>query len=150
MIARAVTNSTCLITLHRIGRIEILQASFPEVHAPRAVLDEFGEELPWIIPRIPENSNLVRALELQVDHGEAEAIAVAVETADAVVVLDDKKARRIAMAMRLQVIGTVGMLLRAKRLALIPSVRPILEALKEAGFHMSVQLLQEALRLARE
>jgi len=64
--------------------------------------------------------------------------------------LDDKKARRIARQIGLQVIGTVGVLLRAKREGVIAAIQPILAALQEAGFRMSDGLYAETLRLAGE
>lgn len=62
-----------------------------------------------------QNLAHVATLKTQVDEGEAEAIALAMELGDVFVILDDRKARQLALQLNLKVIGTVGMLLRAKR-----------------------------------
>lgn len=66
------------------------------------------------------------------------------------VILDDKKARRVARQAGLTVIGTLGVLLRAKRRGVVPTVGPPLTALQKAGFRMTRALYDEALRLAGE
>jgi predicted nucleic acid-binding protein len=73
---RAVTNSTCLIGLERIERLDILSRVFDTVFAPPAVA----------------NPSVVIALRTQMDEGEAEAIALALELDNVLLILDDKKA----------------------------------------------------------
>jgi predicted nucleic acid-binding protein len=96
------------------------------------------------------NSSVVTALRTQMDEGEAEAIALALELEDVLLILDDKKARRVAQQMGMKVIGTVGMLLRAKRQGVIAEVKPLLLKLTEADFRISQGIIQEALRLSGE
>lgn len=64
--------------------------------------------------------------------------------------LDDKKARRIAQEMGLEILGTVGMLLRAKRQGIVPTIKPILDDLERVDFRISIALRQRALELAQE
>lgn len=144
------TNTTCLIGLERIGQLDILPQVFPVVFAPLAVMAEIGIEVSWLRVTAVNNPAVVAALRTQIDTGEAEAIALAIELGDVVVILDDKKARRVASQIGLRVIGTVGMLLRAKRLGVIASVLPLLQALDEADFRIADALRQNALRLAGE
>ena len=70
------------------------------------------------------------------------------ELGDVFIVLDDKKARRIAKQLGLKVIGTVGLLLRAQK-GKVTEIKPILDALQEVDFRISDTLYQEALRLAK-
>jgi predicted nucleic acid-binding protein len=144
-----VTNSTCLISLERIGYLQLLADLFEPVVIPPKVQEEFASSVAWLQLKVPRNSALITALSHIVGPGEAEAIALAVED-QTLLILDDLKARRWAKRLGVRVIGTVGVLLQAKRQHLIPSVRPLLEALKSAGFHMSSGLEEEALRLAGE
>lgn len=145
-----VVDSACLIALERIGRLDLLPAVFSEVLAPPAVRDEFGRSLPWVTFR-PISSELpVTSLRTQLHRGEAEAIALAAESGSHLILLDDKKARRIAREVGLRPIGTVGVILRAKREGIIPACKPLLDALVGAGFHLSESFYQEALRLAGE
>jgi uncharacterized protein len=146
----AVTNSTCLISLDRIEKLEILRASFEQVLIPPEVLEEFGTEPSWVIVRPVVNTRLIQALRFRVDRGEAAAIALAAETPQAVVVLDDRKARVTAQGLSIPIIGTVGLLLRAKLLGILTEVRPVIDELAVAGFHLSVTLRRKALELASE
>ena len=84
-----------------------------------------------------------------VDNGEAEAIALASERQQRIV-LDDRRARELAHRMGLKVIGTVGILVRAKRAGLLTWINPVLNELIEKGFRLSDDLRREALRLAGE
>ena len=65
-------------------------------------------------------------------------------------VLDDLKARKKAKSLWLAVIGTVGIILRAKQRGLIPSAKPALERLRGAGAHLSDVLVKRAIELAGE
>ena len=76
-----VTDTSCLIALDRIGQIDLLPALFV-VHAPPAVVDEFGRRPPWLhVAPAPDRAR-VEALLKRVDRGEAEAIALAEAYAD--------------------------------------------------------------------
>lgn len=146
----AVTNSTCLIGLERIKRLDILPQVFSTVTTPTAVSTEVGFEADWLTVRPVQNLALVATLKTQVDEGEAEAIALAMELGDVFVILDDRKARQLALQLNLKVIGTVGMLLRAKRNGIITEIKPLLAALNQADFRISEALIQNALRIAEE
>jgi len=61
-------------------------------------------------------------------------------------ILDDRKARQLALQLNLKVIGTVGMLLRAKGKGIITEIKPLLAALNQADFRIS-PLIQNALRI---
>jgi len=144
-----VVDSTCLIGLEKIGRLDLLPHLFQPVHAPPEVESESGFTPAWLGIEIPSNPALVSALKVMVDDGEAEAIALALER-NCRIVLDDRKARDLAQRMGLKVIGTVGILVRAKRAGLLPWVNPLLNELTEKGFHLSEELKREALRIAGE
>jgi predicted nucleic acid-binding protein len=72
----AVTNSTCLIGLERIERLDILPQVFSTITIPTAVAAEVGIEADWLIVRTVQNLAVVTTLKTQVDSGEAEAIAL--------------------------------------------------------------------------
>jgi uncharacterized protein len=130
---QAVTNSTCLIALERIGQLELLPKVFATVFAPPAVQLELGTIVDWLNIKDVSNPALVIALKTQLDEGEANAIALAMELGDVFVILDDKKARNIAQQMGLKVIGTIGMLLRAKKQGVISELTPLLNDLQRVG-----------------
>lgn len=150
MSENAVSNSACLIALGRIGRLDLLSKSFETVNIPPAVQSELGRNIKWLIVKSVQNKAVVNSLKTQLDDGESEAIALAMELGDVFIVLDDKKARRIAKQLGLKVIGTVGLLLRAKKKCIVTEIKPILDALQEVDFRISDTVYQEALRLAEE
>jgi predicted nucleic acid-binding protein len=84
------------------------------------------------------------------DRGEAEVIALAQELGSDLVLIDERLARRHAKRLGLKLTGTLGVLLRAKRLGLIPSVSPSIEQLLEGGIRLSDSVISEALSLAGE
>ena len=144
-----VVDTTCLIGLERVGRLDILQALFDPVIVPPAVAREFGTPLPWLQVEAPTNHALVSALKMLVDEGEAEAVALASELRHTVV-LDDSRARAAARNLGLKVVGTIGILLKAKRGGVIPAIQPVIGDLELNGFYLSDALREEALRLAGE
>ena len=144
-----VCDSTCLIGLERIQRLNLLPELFGEVFVPPAVAGEFGSAFSWLKVRPPADANYVAALKLQLDDGEAEAIALAKEL-NAVVVLDDLPARRAAKMQNQPCVGLVRLLLLAKTEGKLMAVRPAIESLRAAGFFMSDALAAEVLQLARE
>ena len=145
----AVVDSACLIGLERIGHLDLLPALLEPVMAPPAVGLEFGPLPPWMIVRAPVDVGMVAALRLVVDAGESEAIALAYETGTRIL-LDDRKAREAARRLGVPVTGTVGLLLKAKQSAVIPAIRPLLDALDTNQFRIGEALRSEALRLAGE
>lgn len=74
-----VADSTCLIGLDRIGRLELLSAVFDPILISPEVEREFGRTLPWLRVEAPANHALVASLKMLVDDGEAEAISLAYE-----------------------------------------------------------------------
>ncbi len=150
MIERAVTNTACVIALERIERLDFLPRVIAQVFAPPAVRSELRTAVPWLTVQAPTNIPLLTLLTTQLGAGEAGAIALALELGDARVILDDKKARGLARGVGLTVIGTLGVLLLAKRQGMLPRIEPLLAALREAQFHMSPALYREVLRLADE
>ena len=159
-----VANASVLIGLSAIERLSLLQARFPDgIGVPEAVWREVvegGGDRPgahavhtagWIHRRPVQNSAWVRLLRAELDEGEAEAIVLAYEMGAGVVLLDERDARRTAERMGLRVLGTVGILVWAKRTGRVESLRTDLDALVGRGrFRLSQALRDRALREAGE
>ncbi len=79
---QAVTNSTCLIGLERIEQLDILPQVFSTITIPTAVQAEVGISADWLTIRTVQNLAVVATLKTQVDEGEAQAIALAMELGD--------------------------------------------------------------------
>lgn len=153
-----------LIGLSTIGQISLLLRRFPEgILVPTAVWREVVEggagqpgaaevaAARWITVQAVNDVARVSLLRAELDEGEAEAIALAWETGLRPVLLDEKDARRAARRLELPVLGTVGVLVWARRAGLISSLREQLEALQtQARFRLGRQVYEEALRVVGE
>lgn len=150
-----------LIALSLLDHLQVLQRLYPRVLVPRAVLDEVlagGSERPgcqailgadWFEP--VEEVELDPLLAAELGAGEAAVIASAYKIGARLVLLDDRKARRIAVgAYKLRVKGSAGVLVAAKRAGLIPAVRPLLDAMRDRGYYLSQRLVDEATSEAGE
>jgi uncharacterized protein len=147
--APAVSDSACLISLSRIERLNLLPQLFGAVLILPAVAQETNIQADWLQVQAPQNKSLLRLLYSVVDAGEAEAIALASET-EHLLIIDDRKGRLWAQRLGVSVIGTIGVIVRAKREGYLESVRAVLEELQAIGFYLTPRLMNEALRLARE
>ena len=110
---------------------------------------EFGKKFSWLQTENLTSSLLVAALRLSVDAGEAEAIALASEKS-CLLISDDKQARAAAKRLGATVIGTVGVLVRAKQNGVVSAIKPILDDLELNNFFISRALREEALKLVGE
>ena len=146
-----ISDTSCLIILNKIGELDLLRQLYNTVTITHDILLEYGEQLPdWIEVQQAKDQYRQQLLEMQIDKGEASAIALALETADSTVILDDWKARKLAERLGLSVTGTLGVIIRAKNNGLIPSIKPYLEIIRETNFRISEELEQIALKEANE
>jgi len=145
----AILDCSCLIGLERVGLLDMLPRLLDPIFAPPAVVGEFGSLPGWLTEQAPLDLGMVAALNLMVDPGEAEAIALAYEMKHRLI-LDDLKAREAAQRLGIAMTGTVGLLLKAKQAGIIPALRPVLDSLDSNRFRISSSLRAEALLLAGE
>lgn len=150
MSLQAAVDSTCLIGLERNQQLDFLPKLFTRAYVPPVVVAELGHSVEWLIVKEVSNKALLKALSTQLGAGESAVIALATEVRNAVAVLDDKKARRVAREMGLRMMGTIGLLVKAKLEGVVSQLGPLLGDLDGAGFHLSPELHREALRLAGE
>jgi hypothetical protein len=151
--AAVVADTSPLIALLQIGHLSILKSLFIEVQIPPAVALEAAPSLPerpsWLLVREltePIGSDILRA---SLGRGESETLGLAFEVRAELVILDDRPARRLAIGLGLPV-GTMGVLLRAKRTGIIPAVQPLVEQLLRAGFRLSPAIRERVLTDAGE
>src|SRR5438132_6652645 len=110
-----ISDTSCLIALERIQRLEILKDVFSEIITTKEVKREFGKPLPkWIVIKNAKDSRKKMELTNLLDAGEASAIALVLETKNTLLIIDEKKGRRIARELKIAVIGTLRVLLFAK------------------------------------
>ena len=148
---KVISDTSCLIVLSRIGRLNLLKDMYGEIWIPEKGGEEFGEPLKtWIRIKKVRNRKAVRILELHLDPGESEVIALGLETEDPLLILDDNKARNSAKNLRLKITGTLGIILKAKKKKIITSVSEIIEDLVRENFRISDEVKRELLKLAKE
>lgn len=154
-----VSNASPLINLSRIGRLDLLSQLYDELTVPEAVWREVvleGTEQPgakdierasWIGVQSVTNRELVLALRQELDGGEAEAIALALQVRAEFLLMDERLGRETALHMGVRCIGLIGVLVEAKRRGLVSEIRPMLAALRDvAGFWVSEALYQRVLQ----
>src|ERR1043166_2389141 len=139
-----VSNTTPFQYLHQISQLDLLPRIYRQVNVPQAVRDELlvgqakGINVPSVDALTWVSVEGVSAVDLQrvpagLDAGEREAIALALGKADPLLIVDDAAARRCVTTLGIPFTGTLGLLVKAKRLGLIPTVRACLDPLEPAG-----------------
>jgi predicted nucleic acid-binding protein len=139
-----VTNASPLIALANAGALDLLEKLPAQLVVPEAVVEEIlaGPDDParrvlasgWGLRRTATVPEIVS--EWGLGKGESAVLALAVEL-DATAALDDRSARRCAKALGVSVIGTFGVIVRAKRRGLIPAAQPVMRAVVSAGLYYS-------------
>ncbi len=147
-----ISNTSCLIILDNIDRLDILQKLYQAIHLTEEVAQEFGKPLAnWMKVDVVQDKNYLRILNASVDLGEASTIALAVQMpGESVMILDDLKARKLAKQLNLKYTGLLGILLKAKQQNIITSVSDILAQFRQVNFRFSEKLETEVLKLAGE
>ncbi len=156
-----ISDTSPLQYLAQIGLLHILPALAGHIIVPQAVMEELaqgraaGLSLPdptvieWMSIRRPVGSSAL-ALVTDLGPGETQTLLLALESQDALVILDDALARRIAQSRGIRVIGTLGLLLEAKRAGHVPLIRPCLDQLDMLRFRLASHTREAVLKLARE
>jgi predicted nucleic acid-binding protein len=146
-----ISDTSCFIILSKIRELELLQQLFGNIVTTPQIAAEFGETLPdWVEIISVQDKHKQQLFELQVDYGEASALALALEIENSSVIIDDYKARRLAQTLNIAYTGTIGIIILAKQKGIISSIKPILEKIKETNFRISADLELQALIQAQE
>jgi predicted nucleic acid-binding protein len=156
-----ISNTSPLLYLHQVGRIDLLQSLYGRVHIPLAVKKELhaGAELGIAVPDTgalewlevrPLRDTTLLPVVIDLGSGEAEAIALAIGHPGSLLILDDSLGRRIAHLNKVTYTGTLGVLVKAKSRGLLPLVSPVIEALRKTTMHLTQSLVEMILREAGE
>lgn len=155
-----VVNNTPLVALWSLGRLDLFPNLFGEIWVPPSVHEEFlaadsavrradVEDASWlqVVPLAEPRRALAH---VGLDRGEAEVLALSEERDARLVVIDERRARRIARRMGFNLTGTMGVLLLAKEEKRLDSVSDAIASLEAAGLHLSRRLVARVLELAGE
>jgi len=137
-----VSNTTPISNFLNLGQMEILKTIFKELHVPKAVYSEieayFSGDDQWqrcldegfIIRAEIQTSPKIKELMVHLHMGEAEALCLCIENNAKLCLLDDKDARIIARLNNIPISGTLGVLMKAKKMGIIESVKELMDRLR--------------------
>ena len=158
-----VSDTSPVLNLARIGRLDLLQLLYHQVLIPSSVYRELTTSkkdlppavdlasLPWLIVAAAKDQDRVRELREELDPGEAEAIVLAIERRAELLLVDERRGRRTATAAGLTVTGLLGVVARAKQAGLIDLAKPVLdELIHVARFWIGPELYAEVLAQLEE
>lgn len=155
-----VSNATQIIAFSRINSLDLFQQITGTITIPQEVEKELYEhgkkDVPalsrsnWIKVRKVKSQADVALLLPSLDKGEAEVIVLSKELGAGLVIIDELTARKVAIMMGLPIIGTVGLLIHAKRTGLIKKVKPLLDDMVRHGIRYKENFYREALKSVNE
>lgn len=158
-----VVNSTPLIALFKVGKLDLLQKLFGEILIPEAVFRELTEkgkdklgakeikDAKWIKSKEIQNKVAKKFLLSELDEGESEVIILAEELKADLVVMDERAGITIIDGrLKIEVIETIGVLSIAKELRLISEIKPLLDEMRAKGIWIDGEIYSIALKDARE
>ena len=143
---KVVSNASPLINLARIGRLDLLQQLYGELLIPEAVWQEVvvdgsgqpGAEIiksaAWIKINTVVNVQLVQSFRQDLDSGEAEAIALALEVSADLLLMDERFGREIAEYFEVRYSGLIGVLVEAKHKKLISEIKTLLAVCRRGKY----------------
>ena len=156
---KVIVNSTPVIGLANIGKLDVLRQMYGTITIPQAVFDEIkspsvqrqvNANRDWIVVEQINDASQKQMYRAKLHAGEVEVMILAQEKKADLVILDDNAAKKTAKFLGLRVIGTLGILVLAKKRGYIKEVSPVLDALKRDGFFVSGDLCDLVLRQADE
>ncbi|HAS17965.1 MAG TPA: DUF3368 domain-containing protein [Nitrospiraceae bacterium] len=148
-----VSNSSCLIVLDKLGKLELLERLYTKITIPKAVKDEVfkGKSIPgWIGVVNIKQPIAPRILERNLGYGESEAISLSLELNTDLLIVDDLAARKVAVELGINITGVIGILLEAKKKGLVQNLKYYLDKMQKHDFRISKAAYDLALELAKE
>lgn len=146
-----ISDTSTLILFHKIDELNLLHKVYEELITTPEIAEEFGERLPdWIKVQTVSDKKYQEFLETQIDYGEASAIALATEYEDVLLLLDDLKARKLATRLKFKITGTLGVIHKAKQMAIIDNVKSLIDKLLLTDFRVADNIIEEILKLNNE
>lgn len=152
-----IADTTPIITLMKLGRLDLLERLFGIVTVPNAVYEELVENSKYSVEaQIIVKCSFLKRCEVSdrqsikilrevvgLDAGESEAIALAEETVADLLIIDERKGRRVAKQMELKITGTIGILLQAFDCQMISKTEILIyaEQLRKSNIRISESLL---------
>ena len=150
---KIICDSSVLIALDEVGSLHILKDLYKEILIPKAVKNEvFGRrDLPNFVKCIEIKEPIAfKVLESNLQAGESEAICLCEEIDANLLIIDDLEGRRVAERLGINITGTLGVLLLAKKEKIIDAIKPLLDDIISHDFRVADELYKEILKIAGE
>ena len=145
-----IADTSCHIIYDKIGQFEILQKTFVDLMVTKEVAEEFGDLPNWVtIKEVTDKSQYLQLSE-NLGKGEASSITLALEFDDSLLIIDEKKGRKVAKDLRIEIIGSLGILIKAKEKGVIKSVKEVLALIDETDFRISQTIREKVLKESGE
>jgi len=145
-----VSDTSCLILFYKIGEFDFLKKVFGKLHITETVQKEFNQPIPDWIEIVEPTTDLQKGLSSYLDKGEASAIALASEHENSLLIIDEIKGRKAAKEMGINVTGSLGVLVAAKKKGHIQAVKPLIEKIQKTNFRISEELIERVLENVNE
>lgn len=141
-----ICDTSCLILFDKIKQLPLLKSLYDRICVTPEIAHEFGNVLPnWIIIKTAENQELQQALIKILGVGESSAIALSFDLPGALVALDDLKARKVAISLKMKITGSLGILVKAKERGYVQKLSPILQQVQQMNFRVSDNIIRKIL-----
>ncbi len=156
-----ISNTSPLVYLHQVERIELLRDLYRKVTVPPAVETELRRgaaigyptpdlsTLPWVRVHPLTDRSLLPVI-ADLGSGESEAIALGLANPGCLVLLDDALGRKIAGRRGLAFTGTLGVLVKSKKIGLLSRIAPVIDNLRRTTMYLSPELITAVLQEAGE
>jgi len=152
-----IADSSALITLSIVDKLDILEKLFGEVYIPKAVYEETIKKNKQEANRLKDFSQgKIKDISTKINFnislgkGESEAIILYKEVEADFLLCDDKKAKNFAKSFNINVIGSFGVLLKAKEKGLISEIAPLIDIIKNSDIYLSDSASELILKVAGE
>lgn len=146
-----IADTSCFILLSKINEIGLLRLPGRNVLTTPIITQEFKKSLPeWIEIINPPEDKIEIIIRMNLDRGEASAMALAMNIERSILIIDDLKARKVADKLNLRYSVTLGLILRAKQEGILPAIKPVIEKIDTTDFRIDKHLLQSVLIQAGE
>jgi len=140
----AIADTSVLIAFEKLNLLSALCTVYDDLYLTRAVYNEFSNQLPncFSIKKAPPSLTSFLIYEMRLGLGESETIALS-HYMGIRALIDDLKARKVALSLGCQISGSIGVLYRMEKEGVITSAYNKIILLKDIGFHVSDNLLNK-------
>ena len=149
-------DSSAIITLAIVNKLELLEKLYNNFYVPQAVYDEvtkvdkpYNDRLKNFLKTKVKRVNL-KLNKSSLGLGELEAIALYKELNANVLLIDDNHAKKFAISNNIKVIGSLGILIKAKEANLIKEIKPLLDTIQKSKIFISTELINQVLKICNE